>query len=203
MDKCTELQTVKLADEMLISDERIIELYWQRDEKAIHETEVKYGKMLFSIAYNILHDKSDCEECQNDTYLCVWKRIPPIRPTVFSAFISKIMRDIAINKYKEKSSKKRIPAELTVSIEDLHDFLHAGDTPEAEYTAKELGKIISDYVRGLSDRQQFIFMERYYLYSTIESIAEELGVGLATVHRETEKMKQGLKAHLERNGVYV
>ncbi len=123
MDKCTELQMVKLADEMLISDERIIELYWKRDEKAIHETEVKYGKMLFSIAYNILHDKSDCEECQNDTYLCVWKRIPPIRPVVFSAFISKIMRDISINKYKEKTSKKRIPSELTVSIEDLHDYL--------------------------------------------------------------------------------
>ncbi len=113
------------------------------------------------------------------------------------------MRDIAINKYKEKSSKKRIPAELTVSIEDLHDFLHDNDTPEAEYTAKELGKIISDYVRGLSERQQFIFMERYYLYATMESIAEELGVGLATVHREIKKMKKGLKAHLERNGVYV
>ncbi len=197
MDKCPEIQTVKLADE------QIIELYWQRDEKAIHETEVKYGKLLFSIAYNILHDRLDCEECKNDTYLGVWNTIPPTRPTMFSAFISKIMRNIAIDKYKEKSSKKRIPAELTVSMEDLRDFLHAGDTPEAEYTAKELGKIISDYVRGLSDRQQFIFMERYYLYSTIESIAEELGVSLSTVHRETEKMKQGLKAHLERNGVYV
>ncbi len=197
MDNFTETKAAKLADE------QIVELYWNRDEKAICETEAKYGKMLFAIAYNILRDKPDSEECQNDTYLCVWKRIPPIRPNVFSAFISKIMRDIAINKYKEKASKKRIPSALTVAIDDLCDFLHSGDTPESECTAKELGRLISDYVRGLSERQRFIFLERYYFCSTIENIAEELGVGLATVHREIEKIKQGLKAHLERNGVYV
>ncbi len=197
MGRRTEANTAKLADE------RIIELYWDRDEKAIYETEVKYGKMLLGIAYNILHDSRDSEECRNDTYLCVWKRIPPTRPAVFSAFISKIMRDIAINKYKEKVSKKRIASELTVSIDDLYDFLYDNDTPEVEYTAKELAGLINDYVRALSERQRFIFIERYYLCATIESIAAELGVGLATVHRETEKIKRGLKAHLERNGVYI
>ncbi len=193
----TEIQTLRLTDE------QIIELYWKREEKAIYETEVKYGKMLIGIAYNILHDKPDAEECQNDTYLCVWRRIPPTKPTVFPAFISKIVRDIAVNKYKEKTSQKRIPSELTVSIDDLHDFLHNNNTPETEYTAKELAGLISDYLRGLSERQRFIFIERYYLAATIESIATELGVGLATVHREIEKIKRGLRAHLERNGGYV
>ncbi len=197
MDKCTESQTMRMADE------QIIELYWQRDENALKQTEAKYGRMLFSIAYNILHDRSDCEECQNDTLLCVWNRIPPIRPNVFSAFISKIMRDIAVDKYKEKTREKRIPSELTVSMDDLNDMLYSDDSPDAEYLAEELGKIISDYVRSLSDRQQYIFIERYYLFATIESIATELGIGLATVHRETEKIKQGLKAHLEKNGVYL
>ncbi len=203
MDKCTESQTVRMADEMLIGDERIIELYWQRDENALRQTEAKYGRMLFHLAYNILHDRSDCEECLNDTLLCVWNRIPPTRPNVFSAFISKIMRDIAVDKYREKTRDKRIPSELTVSMDDLNDMLHSDDSPDEEYLAEELGQIISDYVRSLSARQQYIFIERYYLFATIASIAEELGIGLATVHRETNKIKQGLKAHLEKNGVYV
>ncbi len=197
MGKYTDIQS------KMIADEQIIELYWQRDENAIHETDVKYGKMLFHIAYGILYDSLDCEECKNDTYLGVWNKIPPTRPTVFSAFISKIMRNIAIDRYKLKTSQKRIPSELTVSMEELCDFLHTNDSPEVEYTATELGKFISDYVKGLSYRQQYIFIERYYLASTIESIANELGVGLATVHRELGKIKQELKICLERNGVYV
>ncbi len=187
----------------VITDEYIIELYWQRSEAAIQETDVKYGNMLFHIAYGILYDRLDCEECKNDTYLGVWNTIPPTRPTSFSAFISRIMRNIAIDKYKEKSSQKRIPSDLTVSMEELHESLRDHSTPETEYAAKELGLLISGYVRGLSDRQQYIFIERYFFVSTIESIAKDLGIGLATVHREIGKIKQGLKKHLETNGVYV
>ncbi len=203
MDESTEMQTVKIADEMLISDEHIIELYWQRNEKAIKETEIKYGKMLFRIAYHILHDKSDCEECQNDTYLCVWNRIPPTRPTKFQAFIAKIARDIAINKYNEKMSKKRIPSELTASLEELCDVFRSDDSPDAEYMAEELSRIISDYVRGLPKRAHYIFIGRFYFGSTLEQIADELGINASTVQREIVKLKQGLKIHLERNGVYV
>ncbi len=188
---------------MDIADEQIIELYWQRNETAIQKTDVKYGNMLFHIAYGILYDRLDCEECKNDTYLGVWNTIPPTRPTSFSAFISRIMRNIAIDKYKEKTSQKRIPSDLTVSMEELHEFLRDNNTPEAEYAAKELGLLISNYVRGLSDREQYIFIERYFLVSTIESIAKDLGVSPSTVHREIEKIKQGLKNYLEMNGVYV
>ena len=92
------------------TDEEIIELYWQRDEYAIQATSDKYGKFLYKIAYNILHDNLDCEECRNDTYLEVWNSIPPQRPWAFRAFISKIMRNIAIDKYYEKTNKKRIYA---------------------------------------------------------------------------------------------
>ena len=77
-------------DTKLLSDEAIIELYWRRDEKAIKETDIKYGKYLYSIAYNIVHDTLDCEECLNDTYLGTWNRIPPARPNAFQIFISKI-----------------------------------------------------------------------------------------------------------------
>lgn len=184
-----------------LDDVNIIELYWQRDENAIHETDSKYGKMLFAIAFNVLHDKSDCEECQNDTYLKTWNSIPPTRPTVFPAFLSKIMRDTAINKYKEKKSKKRIPAELTLPLEDLDTFLHGAESPIE--SAEELGKLINSFALSLTERQRYIFIEHYYLSSTLEAVARELGVGLATVHRETEKIKKSFKKYIDRNGVCI
>lgn len=188
---------------MVIADEQIIELYWQRNENAIQETDKKYGQFLFGIAYNILHDRLDCEECQNDTYLGVWNAIPPTRPIAFPAFITQIMRNIAINRFKEKTSKKRIPSELTVSIEDVNNILHSDDTVAAEYEAEEVGRIINDYVRQLSDRQRYIFIDRFYLAEPVETIANDLSISVPTVYREIEKIKQGLKLHLERNDIFI
>lgn len=99
MSKQTERQTT-------IDDEQIIEMYWQRNENAIQETDRKYGQLLYRIAYNIFHDNLDCEECQIDTYLDVWKAIPPTNPTMFLSFITKIMRRLAPDRYKEKKAKK-------------------------------------------------------------------------------------------------
>lgn len=193
----------RAEQQAIIADEQIIELYWQREEAAIQETDKKYGQFLFRIAYNILHDRLDCEECQNDTYLGVWNAIPPTRPTVFPAFITQIMRRIAINRYKEKTSKKRIPSELTVSMEDVNETLHSDDTVETEYAAEEVGKIINDYVRELSDQQRYIFIDRFYLAEPVETIANDLSISVPTVYREIEKIKQGLKLHLERNDIFI
>ncbi len=193
----------RIGQQAVIADEQIIEMYWQRDEQAIKETDKKYGQFLFRIAYNILHDCLDCEECQNDTYFGVWNAIPPTRPTVFQAFITQIMRRIAINRYKEKTSKKRIPSELTISMEDVYDTLHSDETVDAEYASAEVGSIINDYVRNLSDRQRYIFIDHYYLAESVETIATDLEISVATVYREIDKIKQGLKLHLERNEVYI
>lgn len=196
MSKRTERQTI-------IDDEQIIELYWQRNENAIQETDKKYGQFLFRIAYNILHDRLDCEECQNDTYLDVWKAIPPTRPTVFPAFITKIMRRIALDRYKEKTAKRRIPSEYTVSMEDIKDTLHSNETVDSEYAAEELGKIISDYIRSLTDRQRYIFIDRFYLAESVDTIASDLAISVPTVYREIDKIKHGLKTYLESKEVYV
>ena len=195
-----EKQTVTQS---LASDEKIIDMYWQRDPDAIQETDQKYGKLLRNAAYNILSDLLDCEECQNDTYLGVWNAIPPTRPTVFPAFITQIMRCIAINRYKEKTSKKRIPSEYTISMEDVKDTLHSDESVENEYIAEEVGKIINDYVKSLTHRQRYIFIDRFYLAESVETIANDLSISVPTVYREIDKIKQGLKLHLERNEVYI
>lgn len=196
MSKSTEQQEI-------IADEQIIELYWRREEKAIQETDKKYGQFLFRIAYNILHERLDCEECQNDTYLGVWNAIPPTRPTVFPAFITQIMRRRAINRYKEKASKKRIPSELTISMEDVNGTLHGDDSVAVKYEMAEVGKIINNYVRELSDRQRYIFIDRFYLAESVETIATDLSISVPTVYREIDKIKHSLKLYLEWNDVYI
>ena len=196
MSKSTEQQEI-------IADEQIIELYWRREEKAIQETDKKYGQFLFRIAYNILHERLDCEECQNDTYLGVWNAIPPTRPTVFPSFITQIMRRIAINRYKEKASKKRIPSEFTISMEDVNGTLHGDDSVAVKYEMAEVGKIINNYVRELSDRQRYIFIDRFYLAESVETIATDLSISVPTVYREIDKIKHSLKLYLEWNDVYI
>ena len=105
------IETKKRA-RTLLEDEEIIELYWARNERAISETDKKYKNYLYTIAYNILHDALDCEECLNDTYLGTWNTIPPTRPNVFQAFISKIMRNTAIGRYNKNTADKRVPSEM-------------------------------------------------------------------------------------------
>ena len=192
-----------IEKQAVVADEQIIEMYWQRNELAIQETDKKYGQFLFRIAYNTLHDRLDCEECQNDAYLDTWNAIPPTRPIVFSAFITQITRRIALDRYKEKSRKKRIPSELTVSIEDMNETLHDYSMVDAHYDIKEIGRVINEYVKKLSDRQRYIFIDRFYLAESVETISTDLSISVATVYREIEKIKHGLKIHLERNDVYI
>ncbi len=197
------MATISETRKAIVADEQIVELYWARDEKAIQFTDDKYGQFLYRIAYNILHDGLDCEECQNDTYNGIWNSIPPNRPEVFSIFISKIMRNIAGMRFRERTRKKKISSEMTVCLDDLQDTLHSENSSETEYLAKELGKHINDYLATITDRQQYVFIGRFYMGDKLEVIAEELNVNISTVYREVEKIKQGLKSHLERNGVYV
>lgn len=182
----------------IFSDEDIIEKFFLREEKAIQMTDEKYGNMLFRIAYNVLHDKLDSEECMNDTYLETWNAIPPARPRVFPAFITQIIKRISINRYKEKNAKKRIPSDYIESLDNLADCLGTAD----EVDAYELGKLISEFVRSLPERRQFIFIGRYYMAQTPQNLADELSVGIATVYREIERIKNDMRNYLIEKGAF-
>ncbi len=186
-----------------MSDADIIELYWQRDEQAIKETDIKYKSFLLSVAQNIVHDVRDSEECLNDTYVGAWNAMPPARPTVLQAFLATIMRRVAINRYKANRRHKRVASELTVSLSDLGDMLADEDDVSAEMQAKELAAAISRYVRALPDRQTVIFVGRFYMADPLMKIAQEVGCSLATVKREIATIKSGLKKHLESEGYHL
>lgn len=185
-----------------MNDFDIVELFFQRDERAITETDAKYGKYLFSVAYNIVHDRLDCEECLNDTYLDAWNTIPPERPAVLKAFLAIIMRRRAIDRYKAEKRKKRIPSELTVSLSEL-EFALSDDTPQIELEAEELSRIISDFVRSLPERRAYIFMSRYYAARPIREIANKLCVSESTVNKELALIRQSLRKMLESEGYFI
>ena len=183
-----------------MSDVQIVELYWQRNEQAIKETDIKYKKFLLSVAYNIVHNTCDSEECLNDTYIGAWNSIPPARPTLLQAFLATIMRRTAIDCYKARKRQKRIASELTVSLSEVEDFIADDDDMYSEAEAKELGQVISDFVRSLSDRRMYIFMSRYYTARPIKEIARLLNCSESTVNKEISVIKRDLKAKLEKEG---
>ena len=192
-------QTVRIP----MDDDKIVELYWERDEKAIEETDFKYKKYLFSIAYNVVYDRLDCEECLNDTYLGAWNAIPPTKPSVLKAFLTTITRRIAIKRYHSNLKQSVIPSEMTVSLSELEDFVVGDGDVDSEFDAKRLGHVISDFVRSLSERRQFIFMSRYYLADPIDMIASDLSLSRSMVNKELAAIRSALKEKLESEGYSI
>ena len=186
-----------------LSDKDIVDLYWDRDEKAIDETDKKYGKYLYTIAYNIIHSRLDCEECLNDTYLGTWNAIPPQKPVSLQNFLSRITRNIAIDKYRERSASKRIPSELVESLDELGETLSYDGSLEEEAAVSAVAEELNKFLRELDERDQFIFVCRYYYCDKVSEIAEMLGVSERTVFRSLTVMRDELKDKLESEGINV
>ena len=183
-----------------MEDQRIIEAYWRRDESAVKETADRYGSYCFAIAQNILQNHQDAEECVNDAYLKAWNAIPPSRPAHLQAFLATIMRRVAINRYNANQRQKRSVSEFAISLSELEELVADRGDVHAELEAKELALLIGRFVRGLPERQLYVFIGRYYLAQPLAKIAEELGCGISTVKRELSEIKGELKKQLEREG---
>ena len=183
-----------------VSDEAIIALYWNRDEAAIVETDRKYRGYLHTVAWNIVKDEQDCEECLNDTNLKTWNSIPPQRPNCLKAFLTKITRSIAIDRYRRERRQKRIPSECTLSLSELAETL-CGDTPEAEYESALVGKIINEYLRTLSERDMCLVVSRYFCSDSLPAIAERTGMSESGVKKALLRLREGLRERLEKEGI--
>ena len=191
-----------LSDDRLLSDEAIVHLYFARDEAAITESDRKYGTYLTTVAYNILQNDPDCEECINDTYLTAWNTIPPTRPVSLGAYLTKLMRGIALNRYSRDRRDKRIPPEAVESLSELEGFL--SDTPASDESESiVIGAVISRYLRGCEKRRRYVFMARYFAAHPVREIAEKLGVSESSVKRELAAIKKELKKELEKEGIDV
>ena len=186
----------------LAADEAIVELYWERDERAIEETDRKYGAYLMTVAYRILQSHEDSEECLNDTYLKTWNAIPPSRPSLLRSFLSKIMRGTALDRYDERTRKKRVPAELCIPLSEVEALL-PDLTEDDEAEARQISLILSEYLDGVNDRSLYMFVSRYFFVMPVREIAERLGVSESTVHKDLAAMREELRERLAEGGILV
>ena len=184
-----------------MSDEEIIDLYWRRQEKAIYETDKKYGRYCNTISFNILQNKEETKECVNDTYLKVWNNIPPQRPNIFKAYIGKIVRNLAINLYERKKAKKR-DYTLEVALEELNECVLANDSVEKEFDYNELVDALNNFLSKLPHEKRKIFIERYWYLYSIKEISLKNEISESNVKTILLRIRNQLKNYLEEGDFY-
>ena len=184
-----------------MEDEAIIALYWQRSEEAIIQTDRKYGRYCRSIAFNILENDDDTDECLNDTYLKAWNIIPPKRPTFLSALLAKITRNLALDRQKFSRAEKRGGGQIPLVLEELADCVPGGTDAEEMLKNKEITALLNRFLSSLPQRTREVFMLRYWYLCPIRQIAEGLGLGESNVKMLLLRTRRQLKVLLEKEGV--
>lgn len=187
----------------VLSDEQIIDLYFAREERAIAETDKKYCEYLHTVAYNILANDQDAEECLQDTYLRTWEAIPPERPNVFHAFLAKITRNLSLNRYEKANRKKRVPEETHRPLDEVQDFLPDPNGPESELLSATVKRVIAAYLDSTTERRLYIFISRFFYSFTVAQIAGRLGCSTSLVNKELAEIKRELRVCFEKEGIDV
>lgn len=183
------------------SDNEIVDLFLARDEQAIALIHQVYGGYLLQVAQHFLDSREDCEECLNSTYLALWQTIPPSKPQSLLAFATQILRHHAINQWRSSQRKGQVPTELQLCTEELQNSLRSKESLEEQFTAREIGRAISTFLRKQRPNTRYLFIARYYLAEPTESIAKTLGCSSATIYRKLEQIRAELKRYLEQEGL--
>ena len=183
-----------------MEDNEIIELYWNRSQQAITETSIKYGKQLHTLAERILYNHEDSEECVNDTYLSTWNSIPPTIPTILSAFLGKITRNLAFNKYKHNHVMKRGNGEIAVVLDELAECVSGVDDVEQEIDRRELVATINSFLETLPPKKRNIFICRYWYSDSVSSIARRYEMTESNVSVTLNRLRSKLKEYLSERG---
>lgn len=184
-------------------DEQIIALYFRRDEGAIRETQAKYGPYLAKIAQNILSDPEDGKECVNDAYLAAWNSIPPQKPQSLSAYLAKLTRRKAIDRFRKRGRDKRRASEYAVSLSELGDCVPGGDTAEQGLELEQLSAAIGAYLRTLPAEARNTFLGRYYFMDSIRDVAAYYGMRESKLKSLLYRTRIGLRAYLKQEGFDV
>lgn len=184
-----------------MKDEEIVALYWARSEHAIAETAQKYGAYCTAIARAILESPEDSEECVNDTWLGAWNSLPPHRPTVLSAFLGKITRNLSLNRREKNRAAKRGRGEVPKALEELSECLPHPATVEQALEERELEALLNRFLDTLSEDARRIFLKRYWYFCPVKRIADDLAMGESRVKMSLLRTRNALKRYLEQEGI--
>ncbi len=182
-----------------MEDEKILDLYFARDERAIRETEARYDGKLNALALRIVAIREDAQECVNDTYLTAWQTIPPQRPEYFFAYLAKICRNFCLGRLdwlgaaKRKANVVTLTRELELCIPDSRQERHL--------EGKVLGEVLNRFLGGLSRDSRMIFLRRYWFADSVADIAQRYGMSQSKVKTSLHRTRNKLEAFLEKEGV--
>ena len=183
-----------------MTDEKIIQMYFNRDEAAIDETSRKYGSYCFKIANNILNDREDAEECLNDTWMQAWNAIPPTRPAHLKLFLARLARNLSLNRYRAKYTQKRGSGEIAFILDELEECLSGQSDVETLYIAKELQAAINQFVRALPEKEGNVFIRRYFFSDSIKEIADRYHISENNARVMLNRTRNKLRDRLEKEG---
>lgn len=182
--------------------EKLTKLFFDRDERAIKETQSEYGEYCLSIAYNVIGNRLDAEECVNDAYLRVWNSIPPAKPNNFKAFIAKITRNLAIDRIKHKKAQKRNI--VTIAFEELEATLSSENMIFSKsFEVEDIQKSINRFLYTQSPRDRAIFILRYFYCESVSIIAKKMNTSNSNTSKILKKMREELKDYLLKEGYYI
>lgn len=184
-----------------MEDRQIVELYWQRSERAIMETDRKYGRYCQSIAYAVCCDQQDAEECVNDTWLRAWNAMPDKRPSALGAFLGRITRNLAINLFERKTRLKRGGGQTVLALEELEDCIPGREDPQRQVELEELKAAVGRFTAGLRETEQMVFTARYWYLKSVEEIAERMGFTQSRVKSLLFRLRKRLGRYLEEEGL--
>ncbi len=186
-----------------MDDQEIIGLYWSRSEQALSATEEKYGGYCYAIAYRILENQEDAEECVNDAYLNAWNAIPPHRPQSLPAFLGKIARNAALNRYKRDTARKRGQGQVELALSELEECVPAVVSIEQGAEDREVTESLEKFLRAQPAQKRKLFLRRYWYLSSIRELTEEFGMSEAKVKSLLFRMRKDWKRCLEKEGIVL
>lgn len=183
-----------------MDDRLIVDLYFARSEKAISETDKKYGRYCRYIASNILHSDTEAEECVDDAYMNTWSAIPPERPNSLRAFVGRITRNLALNRYEHKRAQKRY-AGIEAALDEIEELISAPE--ESIVDTMALRDSINEFLGTLTRKSRIIFVKRYWYLASIKEIADEIGASESSVKVSLHRTRCELKEFLEKKGITI
>ena len=183
-----------------MDDRLIVDLYFARSEKAISETDKKYGRYCRYIASNILHSDTEAEECVDDAYMNTWSAIPPERPNSLRAFVGRITRNLALNRYEHKRAQKRY-AGIVAALDEIEELISAPE--ESIVDTMALRDSINEFLGTLTRKSRIIFVKRYWYLASIKEIADVIGASESSVKVSLHRTRCELKEFLEKKGITI
>ena len=186
----------------MIDDEKIIEMFFERSEQGIRELDNKYGAVCHNLSYNIVNSRQDAEECVNDAYLGVWNSIPPTRPNPLLSYIAKIVRNISLKSYWRKEADKR-SGQYTIALQEIEGCIADPKIVEDEIEARELARIIENFLDTLTAENRVIFMRRYWFADSYKDIAEFVGLTEKNISVRLTRIRGKMKKFLIEKEVFT